>query len=60
MKAWLDNKFQMPDKMVALLVRFLEQNNGSLSKLAKGKEFSKLTEEEIIQIENQFDFYFAS
>ena len=29
---YLQEAFEMPDKMVALLVRFLEQNNGELSK----------------------------
>lgn len=33
MKAWLDDNYEMPDKTVALLIRFLEQNNGTLSKL---------------------------
>ncbi|MDP2365124.1 MAG: Fic family protein, partial [Ignavibacteria bacterium] len=28
MKNWLDDHFQMPDNTVALLIRFLEQNNG--------------------------------
>ena len=30
MKKYLDDIFQMPDKTVALLIRFLEQNNGKL------------------------------
>jgi|GEM_PF-46988 len=58
LKTWLDNRFQMSDKMVALLVRFLSQNKGKLSKRALGKEFSKLTDKEVIEIEKQFDFYF--
>lgn len=33
-------------------MRFLEQNNGTLSKRAKEKEFSKLTDEEVSAIEN--------
>ena len=45
----------MPDRTVALLVRFLEQNNGHLSKRAKEKEFSKLSEKEIEVIENTFE-----
>ena len=44
----------MPDKTVALLVRFLEQNEGHLSKRAKMKEFSALMENEIIQIEKLY------
>ena len=48
----------MPDKMIALLVRFLSQNKGKLSKRALGKEFSKLNDKEVIEIEKQFNFYF--
>jgi DNA-binding transcriptional ArsR family regulator len=58
MKNWLDNRFQMPDKMIALLVRFLSQNKGKLSKRSLGKEFSKLNDKEVIEIEKQFNFYF--
>jgi len=53
-KQFLDNEFEMPDKTVALLVRFLEQNDGKLSYRAKGKEFAKLTESEVTKIENRF------
>jgi Fic family protein len=53
-KHFLDNNFEMPDKIVALLVRFLEQNNGSLSNRAKNKEFIALKKEEITAIENKF------
>ena len=55
MKLWLDNNYQMPDKMVALLIRFLEQNNGSLSKRAKEKEFDTLTDEEVKEIEDNYE-----
>lgn len=58
MKLWLDNNYQMPDNMVALLIRFLEQNNGSLSKRAKEKEFGKLTDEEVKEIEENYQVYF--
>lgn len=54
MKSWLDENFEMPDKMVALLIRFLEQNNGFLSERARKKEFSALNGEEIKQIEKKF------
>ena len=54
-KKFIDDEFEMPDRIVALLVRFLEQNNGHLSKRAKEKEFSKLSEEEIEVIENTFE-----
>jgi Fic family protein len=55
MKGYLDDVFQMPDKTVALLIRFLEQNNGKFSKRAIEKEFSLLTEEEIKEIEYNYD-----
>jgi hypothetical protein len=42
LKAWPDNRFQMSDRMVALLIRFLSQNKGRLSKRALGKEFAEL------------------
>jgi hypothetical protein len=58
MKAWLDNKFEMPDKMVALLIRILEQNNGKLSGRARNKEFHDLTDKEIKLIEIKYKAYF--
>ena len=58
LKSWLDDTFQMPDKTVALLIRFLEQNNSSLSKRAREKEFRDLTDDEIREIEKQYQLYF--
>lgn len=55
MKNYLDDVFQMPDKAVALLIRFLEQNDGKLSKRAVEKEFSALTEEEVKEIERNYE-----
>jgi len=57
-KRYLDNHFEMPDKMVAILVRFLEQNNGELSKRALKKEFSALKEAEIKDIEENYNSIF--
>jgi len=53
-KRFLDDKFEMPDKLVSILVRFLEQNNGTLSLRAKTKEFALLSEEEVKEIELHF------
>jgi len=53
-KQYLEDDFEMPDKSVALLVRFLEQSNGKFSKRAKEKEFEKLTPGEIQSIEENF------
>lgn len=53
-KRFLDDQYEMPDKMIALLVRFLEQNDGTLSKQAKKGEFTDLKDTEIQNIENNF------
>jgi hypothetical protein len=54
MKAWLDDTFEMPDNMIALLVRFLSQNDGKLLKRAQNKEFKELSVDEIFQIEEKY------
>jgi hypothetical protein len=54
MKNYLDNYFEMPDKTVALLVRFLEQGQGHLSKRARSEEFKELKEEEVAEIEKKY------
>jgi hypothetical protein len=54
MKTWLDNVFEMPDSMVALLIRFLGQGNGTLSMWAREKEFSALQLEEVVAIEEKY------
>ncbi len=54
-KKEIEEVFEMPDSMIALLVRFLEQNEGKLSKRAKEKEFSTLKDNEVIQIEEKYD-----
>lgn len=38
--------------MGSMLVRFLEQNGGTLSKRAREKEFSELKEDEVEKIES--------
>ncbi|RYF97493.1 MAG: cell filamentation protein Fic, partial [Chitinophagaceae bacterium] len=58
MKEYLDNLYEMPDKTVALLVRFLEQGSGKLSDRARSKEFKELTSDEIDAIENKFQEIF--
>lgn len=59
MKRFLDDKFEMPDKMVATLVRFLEQNGGKFSTRAKKKEFKQLNEKELAAIEKTFKEIFT-
>jgi Fic family protein len=53
-KQFMDSHFDMADSQVALLFRFLEQNEGTLSKRAKQKEFAALSEQEIIKVEQHF------
>ncbi len=49
----------MPDKTVYLLYRFLSQNKGVLSKRAREKEFSLLTDDEIDGIERLYMVIFG-
>jgi hypothetical protein len=56
----LDDEFEMPDKTVALLIGFLEQNNGKFSKRAREKEFSDLSDNEIQDIESNYSIYFGN
>jgi len=57
-KRYLDNEFEMPDSLVALLVKFLEQNNGKLSKRAREKEFVNLADHEVQIIEETYQKIF--
>ena len=45
----------MPDNLVDLLIRFLTQNKGKLSKRAREKEFEKLTSSETRAIEHKYE-----
>jgi Fic family protein len=51
---FIKNYIDMTDKLVDLLIRFLSQNGGKLSKRAREKEFSKLTDREIKAIEQKY------
>ncbi len=55
---FIKNNIDMPDKLVDLLIRFLSQNDGKLSKRARDKEFSKLTEAEVQTIERKYEDIF--
>jgi hypothetical protein len=59
-KGFLDEEFEMPDKTVALLVRFLEQNEGQLSQRAQEKEFAALKNSEVQEIERNYKLIFSS
>jgi Fic family protein len=53
-KQKIKQKYDMPDKMIASLIRFLKQGKGKLSKRAKEKEFDMLKETEIREIESLY------
>jgi hypothetical protein len=58
-KDYMDEEFEMPDILVSVLVRFLAQNQGVLSKRAREKEFSMLTEREVNRIESMYTEIFG-
>ena len=58
-KKIIDDEFEMPDRMVALLVKFLDQNNGVLSKRVREKEFSALSDKEVKSIEKLYREIFS-
>lgn len=53
-KRFIDDNYEMPDNMVSLLVGFLEQGKGTMSKRSTTKEFSMLKEKEIHEIQSKF------
>jgi len=57
---YIKNYIDMPDKLIDLLVRFLVQNNGKLSRRAREKEFIKLTEEEVQNLQAEYVEIFNS
>jgi len=53
-KRFLENEYEMPDKLISLMLRFLEQNNGILSKRARENEFTNLSDMEVQEIERNY------
>lgn len=51
---FIKNYIDMPDRLVDLLIRFLSQNAGKLSKRGQAKEFDTLTDKEIQAIEAKY------
>ena len=41
----------MPDRTIGLLVRFLRQNGGTISKRGREQEFVRLSDEEVARVE---------
>ena len=59
-KRYLVDTYEMPDRLVSLLVRFLEQNAGTISKRARTNEFSGLSQVEADEIERNYQEIFNS
>ena len=58
---FIKNYIDMPNIQTHLLVRFLDQNNGRLSKRARSREFEKLTQVEVDTIERKYnDIFYRS
>jgi hypothetical protein len=53
-KRYIDDVYEMPDKELSLLVSFLRQGQGVLSKRAITKEFTILEVKEIKDIESKY------
>ena len=60
MKTFVNNYIDMPDRTASLLINFLYQNNGKLSKRARGKEFADLRDEDVQVLEDKFGEIFKS
>ena len=58
MHDFINNYIDMPDRMINLLIIFLQQNDGKLSSKAKQKEFIDLTKEEISVLEQKYSEIF--
>ena len=56
---YVSGYIEMPDRMVDLLFRFLDQNNGRLSGRARAREFEALTDDEAEHIERTYREVFA-
>lgn len=59
MRIFIKNYIDMPDRMVDLLIRFMYQEKGMLSKRAREKEFSSLTADEIKTLESKYSEIFS-
>ena len=49
----------MPERVITLLVQFLRQNNGALSKRAYTREFRRLSPDEVERVEELYRRCFA-
>lgn len=54
MTDYINSYFSLPDTKVDLLIKFLDQNNGKLSKNKREREFEGFSDEEVLGIEEEF------
>ena len=54
MTDYINSYFSLPDTKVDLLIKFLDQNNGKLSKNKREREFEGFSDEEVSGIEEEF------
>jgi Fic family protein len=57
--ARIQDVVEMPNRMIDLLFKFLQQNTGLLSKRARENEFARLTDDETNQIEQIYEEIFG-
>lgn len=60
MTQYINTHISLPNTMVDLLIKFLNQNNGILSKAKRQKEFDEFTDEEVSSIEDHFKIIFLN
>lgn len=60
MTQYINAYLSLADTKVDLLIKFLHQNNGKLSKNKRQKEFEEFTDEEISSIEDNFKGIFGN
>ena len=54
LKSFINSYLEMPDSLAELLINFLNQNQGKLSKRARQREFKELSDEEVFLIEGKY------
>ncbi|PAU94982.1 cell filamentation protein Fic [Aliifodinibius salipaludis] len=59
MRTFISEHFDIPDKGMENLIGFLRQNDGTLSKRARTKEFEALTEDEVNMLEGKYQDIFS-
>ena len=60
MTQYVNTFLSLPDTTVDLLIKFLSQNDGKLSKNKREKEFDELSNEDVSMIEDNFQIIFGT